>query len=42
MADYINPQPDTMPLSRKILFHFQIYKKKKKNTRPFIFLMPDL
>ena len=30
MADYINPQPDTMPLSRKILFHFQMYKKKKK------------
>lgn len=41
MADYINPQPDTMPLSRKILFHFQMYKKKQK-TRPDIFLMPDL
>ena len=30
MADYINPQPDTMPLSIKILFHFKMYKKKKK------------
>ena len=41
MADCINPQPDTMPVSRKNLFHFQMYKKTQK-TRPDIFLMPDL